>query len=258
MLAINRVIKALPLVLLVVVVVAYFARNVIGRKAVETAAQQMTGFPLDVGDLSVSPFANTMDAHGITLRNPADFEEPICAEVDRVFINYDLPSMFGGAHHVFEMRLEIKEVVIATDRKGETNVARLKGIMMSGADSPTKFRVDALRIKVARVTHVTGLGDGVMRSPHDVKLDVTYRHITDSTQINKLVLLAVLSRVKLPDVGVPTDDLVKGVGSVTTATGKVIKGAGDVLGGVGEDVFEVGKGLFGTVKKVVPGGGSKD
>jgi hypothetical protein len=255
MLAINRFLKALPLILLVAVVAAYFARNVIGHRAVETAAQQITGFPLEVDDLNVSPFANIVDVHGITLRNPADFEEPICADVERVYLNYDLPSMFGGAHHVYEMRLEIKEVVIATDKKGETNVARLKGIMMSGADSPTKFRVDTLRVKVDRVTHVSYLGDGITRSPHDVKLNVTYKHITDSTQINKLVLLTVLSKVKLPDIGIPADDLARGVGSVTNATGKVIKGAGDVLEGAGEGIFDAGKRLF---RKIVPGGETRD
>jgi hypothetical protein len=57
---------------------------------------------------------------------------------------------------------------------------------------------------------------------------------------------------------VHTDDLENGVGKVTTAAGKAIKDAGDVLGGAGEGVLDAGNGLFGTVKKIVPGGGTRD
>ena len=59
-------------------------------------------------------------------------------------------------------------------------------------------------------------------------------------------MLTVMSQVKLPDIGINTDDLKKNLGNVTNVAGEALKNATDAT-----------KGLFDNLKKAIPQQGSK-
>ncbi len=246
------------LVILVLVVIAFLARSFIAEKAVEVGAEKMTGFPLEVGNMSVGMALNNVTAQDIKLKNSSEFGDSVFVDMPELKLDYHLLSMAGSEPHVKEMFLHINEMVVVKNAQGQTNVMKLKGVVASG-DSESKYRVDTLRIKVGKVVYRTYKADGTFTDRnYAADLDVTYKDITDSAQVTKLVLIAVMSKVKLPDIGLNMADLKNGLGNVTNVAGKLLKDGGDVLYDVGKGAFDAGKGAVDNIKRLLPGGGTKD
>ena len=233
-------------VLVLLLVVLFLARNIIARKSVEIGAKKITGFPLEIGSIDLGLFSGKLDVHDVKLMNPSEFQEKMFVDMPQLYVDYRLGSMFSGAPHINDMLINIKQLVVVKNEKGDSNAMKLKGVVSSGGSSSTKYRVDKLRIHVGTVTlkdhSRMGLGD----RNYPLNIDATYNNITDSTDITRLVLLTVMSRVKLPDIGISTEDLKKNLGNVTGAAGKALEN-------VSKTAEEAGKGLFDTIKKAVPG-----
>jgi uncharacterized protein involved in outer membrane biogenesis len=222
-------------VLIVVVVIAFFARNFVARKSVEVGVERVTGFPMEIGSVDVALFKSQIDARNIRLSNPTEFKEKTFVEMPQLYIDYRLGSMLARAPHINDMLVDIDRLVIVENEKGENNAMKLKGVLSSG-EGNTKYRIDQLRIRVGTVTTVNRAGKS-RTIPLNVK--ATYHNITDTTDISRLVLLTVASQVSVP--GIKVDDLKKGLEGVTGAAGEVLKGA-----------TEAGKGLFDAIQKAVP------
>lgn len=237
-------------VLVLLVVVLFLARNIIARKAVEIGAKKITGFPLEIGSIDLGLFSSKVEVHDVKLMNPSGFQEKMFVDMPQLYVDYRLGSMLSGAPHINDMLINIKQLVVVRNEKGDSNAMKLKGVVSSGGSSSTKYRVDKLRIHVGTVTlkdhSRAGLGD----RNYPLNIDATYINITDSTDITRLVLLTVMSRVNLPDIGIKTEDLKKSLGNVTDSAGKTLEN-------VSKTAEEAGKGLFDTIKKAVPGQDNK-
>ncbi|MGA2140178.1 MAG: hypothetical protein ABSH14_15080, partial [Verrucomicrobiia bacterium] len=152
-------------------------------------------------------------------------------DMPELFIDYRLGSMMSGAPHVNEMRINIKQLIVVKNDKGETNAQKLKSVVSSGKSS-SKYYVDSLRIRVGTVT----IKDFSRPKPTErnvtLNIDATYKNISDSTDITRLVLLTVMSQVHLPDIGINTEDLKKNLGDVTNQAGQALQGAASAVGGL--------------------------
>jgi hypothetical protein len=232
--------------LVVLLVILFLARNVIARKSVEVGVKKVTGFPIEVGSVDLGMFSGKVDVHDVKLMNPSEFKEKMFVDMPQLYVDYRFGSMLSGTPHVNDMLINIKQLVVVKNEKGESNAMKLKGVVSSGGSSSTKYQVDKLRIHIGTVTlkdySRVGLGD----RNYPLNIDATYMNITDSSDISRLVLLTVMNHVKLPDIGINVDDLKKGLGNMTGAAGKVLEG-------VSKTAEEAGKGMFDTIKKVVPG-----
>jgi hypothetical protein len=235
----------LAVIVLVLLAVLVLARNFIARISVEIGATRATGFPLEIGSVNVGLFNGQLDVRALKLMNPPDFQEKIFVDMPQLYVDYHLGSMLSGAPHINDMLINIKQLVVVKNGKGESNAMKLKGVVYSGGSSSTKYRVDKLRIHIGTVT----IKDYSRGKPTErnitLNVDATYKDITDSTDITRLVLMTVMSQVHLPDIGIKMDDLKKGLGNVTDTAGKTVKGAAGAVG-------NAGKGVFDTIKKAVP------
>jgi len=229
-----------PAGLIVLLVVLFLSLNFIARVSVEIGAKKITGFPLKIGSVDVRLFSSKLDVRDLTLMNPPEYQEKMFVDMPELYIDYRLRSMLSGAPHINDMLINIKQLVIVKNGKGDSNAMKLKGVVSSGGGS-SKYTIDKLRIHIGTVT----LKDYSHPKPteHNTPLDVdvTYPNITDSTDISRLVMLTVMSQVKLPDIGIKPDDLKKGLSNVTNQAGVVLKNTSDAVGG-----------LFNNLKKSLP------
>lgn len=235
----KRICIRILIILAVLAVALYFARNFVARKSVEVGARTVTGFPLEIGSVNVGVFTSRLDVRDLKLMNPPEFEDKQFVEMPRLYVDYQFGSMLRATPHINEMLVDIKHLSLIKNAKGESNAMKLKGMVSSDKPSATKYQVDKLRVHVGSVT----IKDYSRAKPTErtlhLNVDATYNNITDSTDISRLVLLTIAGQVKLPDIGVNTDDLKKGLGNVTDSAGKTLQGAG--------------KTIFDTIKKTVPG-----
>ena len=140
--------------LIVLVAILFLARNVIARKSVEYGAKRITGFPLTVGAVDLQLFSSKVDVHDLKLMNPPEFQEKMFVDMPELYVDYRLLSMFSGAPHVNDMLINIKQLVIVKNNKGESNAQKLKGVVSSGGGSSksSKYAIDKLRVHIGTVT----------------------------------------------------------------------------------------------------------
>jgi len=217
-------------VLVGLLVILFLARNVIARLSVEYGAKKITGFPLTIGSIDLGLFSSKVDVHDLKLMNPSEYSEKTFVDMPQLYIDYRLGSMMSGAPHVNEMRINIKQLIVVKNDKGETNAQKLKSVVSSGKSS-SKYYVDSLRIHVGTVT----IKDYSRAKPTErnvpLNIDATYKNISDSTDITRLVLLTVMSQVHLPDIDINTDELKKNLGDVKNQAGQALQGAAETVGG---------------------------
>src|SRR6266404_2506469 len=229
--------------LVVLLVILFLARNAIARKSVEIGAKRITGFPLEIGTVDVGLFSSKVDVRDLKLMNPPEFQERMFVDMPELYVDYRLGSMLSGAPHINDMLINIKQLVIVKTDKGDSNAMKLKGVVSSGGSSKSsaKYQVDQLRIQVGSVTIKDYSRVKPMERTLTLNLQRTYKNISDSTNITRLVLLSIAGSVPLPDIGIKPEDLKKGLGNVTDVAGETLKG-----------VTEQTKGLFDNLKKSLP------
>jgi len=233
---------------IVLAAVLFSARNVIARKSVEVGVEKITGFPMTVGSVDMNVFGSKLDVRNIRLTNPSDFPDKLFIEMPQLYVDYRFGSMLAGAPHLHDLFLNLEHIVIVKNAKGESNLQRLKGVGSSGGSSrksSAKYQVEQIRIHVGKVT----IKDYSRAKPTEriltLNLDRTFKDISDSTDITRLVLLSIAGSIPLPDLGINTAELTKQLGSVTDSAGKVV-------GGAAAAAEKAGKGIFDTIKKAVP------
>lgn len=222
------------------------ARNVIARKTVELGFRRTTGFPLEIGAVNVGLFNGQLEVRDLKLMNPPEFGAGLFVDLTRFHLDYRLGSMLRGAPHINAMTVDLHQMVIVKDATGNSNVTRLQGITSSGTSSNrTKYRVDLLKVRVGTVT----IKDASRGKPTEraipLNITATYKDITDATDINRLVLLTVLNQARVPEMGIKSVDLKKGLTSATAVAGEILKGTTNVVGATT-------KGLADTLKKAIP------
>jgi hypothetical protein len=220
--------------LFVLVAIVFFARNLIARASVEYGAKKITGFPLTIGSIDLEVFSGKVDVHDLKLMNPTEFTEPMFVDMPELYVDYRLHSMISGAPHINDMLINIKQLVIVKNNKGESNAQKLKGVVSggSGGGSSTRYAVDKLRVHIGTVT----IKDFSRAKPYEhntpLNIDATYKNITDSTDISRLILLTVMGQVHLPDIGVTANDLKKNLSNVTNQAGQALQGAAGAIDGL--------------------------
>jgi hypothetical protein len=239
--------KLLLRVLIVIIalgVIVFLARNVIARKSIEIATERITGFPLEVGSVNVGVFQSRVDARDIKLHNPDEFQDKLFVDMPQLSVDYQLPSMLSGVPHINEMLINIKQLVIVKNQKGESNAMKLKGVLSTG-DSKAKYRIGTLHLKVGTVI-VKDYSKGVpIERTLPANINITYNNITEATPITRLALMTVMSQVRLPEIGVKPEDLRKGLESVAGTAREVVKDAT-------KSINTASKGLLDTIKQAIP------
>ena len=241
--------KILGWVLVVIVVgmaVLFFARNVIVRKAAEVGVKEVTGFPLEIGAVDIGVFSGQLGVSNLKLTNPPDFGDPRFVDMPLFKVDYATFSMLSGAPHIKELVVNVNEVVVVKNQKGQTNANVIQeklsppatgqtgGAKQPAATKKKAYRVDLIRVHIGTVI----IKDFSKSTPTERKMvlnrDVTFKDVNESTSISALVMSTILG--PLGDVA---GDLVKGVGGALTGAEKTLE--------------KSGKGLFDTIKKTVPG-----
>jgi uncharacterized protein involved in outer membrane biogenesis len=257
--AMKKLIVRAVLLLLILLVIAFFARNFIARHAVMTGVRAVTGFPLDIQALDLDLAHTKVEVGNLRLLNPTDFQDVVFVDMPHFLVDYDLGALLQRTVHLTDVDLEIKSVMIVKGTNGVSNVSRLKGAVSSGAEpsgaaepkeqSKTAYKIDRLHLKMGTVTikDYTKLRAG-KPSERVINLNVeaTYRDLSDATDITRLALLTMATKVSLPELGIKVDDLTKGLSNTANAAVGVVKDAGKAVG-------DAGKGVFDTMKKAVPG-----
>lgn len=222
-------------------IIFFLTLNLLARKSVEVAVAKVTGFPLEIGSMNVGLFSSKIDVRDIKLKNPSGYEDPVFANLPRLYVAYQLPSLVSGNNHIYDLLIELNEIVVVKKAGGESNVVKLKQAVSSGKGS-TKYQIDLLRVRFAGDVLIKDYTRGKPTERRiTLNLSRDYKDIANSTDVTRLVLMTILPH--LPDIGIKPDELKKSLD-------EGVKGLGDTLD-------KAGKGIGDSLKQLIPGQNNK-
>jgi len=247
----KKILVRILAVLVVLVVAAFLFRNFIARKAVEVGVKQVTGFPLEIGSVDLGVFGGRLEVQNLKLMNPPEFPEKAFVDLPLFKVDYHTLSMLSGSPHIKEVDVNVAEVVLVKNAKGESNAQVLQAKVTpasSGSSQPegdkspktepsgsVRYRVDLVRVHIGTV-RILDYSKGNKPTEKKITLnkDVVFKDVDESTSITALVMRTVF-------------------GQVGEVAGDLVKGVGEAAKGATETLQKTGQGLFDSIKKAVPG-----
>lgn len=199
-------IMRLLVLLLVIFVVLVFARNVIVKTAVENGVAVVTGMPLSMKKLDLNLTDTSVDIEGLTVKNPAGFHDTVLVDIPKILVDYNLTDILKGKIHVENLEFELRQFSVVKNEKGMLNLDSLKALQK--AQKPSKpavtkegkvmpFQIDRFRLRVDKASYVDFSRGKQTMQDFNIKLDETYRDITDPNKFVALIVVKVMARTPL-------------------------------------------------------------
>ncbi len=251
-------------VAIIVLVILSGMKNMIAKIAIEKASKAIVGLKLDIGSLNIGIIKTLTEVKDLRLYNPEGFEDKVMFDIPEIYVDYNLPEIFKGKIHLYDMKLDLKECVIAKNKDGKLNLDSLKAVQGSSArkrpnreskEVAPDFQIDQLELKIGRVVfkdYSKGVTPYVLR--FNVNLDEKYKNITDPNALVSLIVVKVVMNtgigklIKLDIAGLQ-DTIGNTLSSVQhiagKTTSKVVDSAGKTLSNTAGKVTDKLKLSFG-------------
>lgn len=125
--------RKLALILVVVAAVlagaaywAYHSLDLIVRIAVEHYAPEVTGVPVKVGSVDISPSNGRGIVKDLEIGNAAGFTAPHAARVGRILVSLDPATITGPVVHIHEIAVESPVITYERADRGGTNLEAIR------------------------------------------------------------------------------------------------------------------------------------
>ncbi|MDD5450156.1 MAG: hypothetical protein PHO42_06160 [Candidatus Omnitrophica bacterium] len=266
----NRLVKILIIILAVIVLLA-FTKDLLIKVAIERGAQMVTGLPLRIQHFRAGVINTLIDMKGFMLSNPASFKDRVMLDAPEIYVRYDLLSIIKGTMHLPEVRIDIKEFVVVKNEKGELNLDALKTVQAKktgkkpeqAAKAP-KMQIDILQLKIGKAVYkdYSGGGEPVVRE-FVININEKYTNITDPNTLVSLIVFKTLVNTSISGLanfdlkelqGIASGTLKnaqKLVGDVAGEANKAFEGAGDITKGAVKGAGDVAAGAEKGVKDLI-------
>ncbi|MCG2712126.1 MAG: AsmA family protein [Candidatus Omnitrophica bacterium] len=244
-------IRFIAIVFLIFVLVIIAGKDVIVKAAVTAGVKAATGLSMKIKKIKIGLVTTFIGIEELKLYNPQGFEDPIMVDIPQVYVNYRFGAFLKKEVHLEEVRLHLKEIVIAKNKDGKLNLDSLTSIKAArktkedvegkkqaaqnnSKAAPPKIKIDLLKLKIDKVYYKDySKGDSPSVKEFNVNIDAVYENITDPKALVNIIVVKALSNTTISslmnfDLGLLAEGL---KGNVKGTAGDVISGlAGNTLG----------------------------
>ena len=191
--------KLVPFLLVISIILAVLlAKDLIVRVIFENTFSSLSGLRISARSIDVGVFNASMDVKGLVIFNPPSFPDKVMAEIDRLYVNYDITSGFRRQIHIRDMVFYVGTVNVIKDEKGRNNLNSFKivnaiELIDKGASSKNgkmpRIRIDRLHLKGGKVIY-----KDYTRAPYpavtefEVRVDESYENITNPYELVSLIV----------------------------------------------------------------------
>ncbi|MDD3374719.1 MAG: hypothetical protein PHY73_03220 [Candidatus Omnitrophica bacterium] len=120
--------QKIPVITLSIILLLGIIKNQIIKTVVATAASSILGAKVHIDSLAVGVFKPAIKINGLKVYNPKDFPKGILIDINKMEVQYNLPSILKGKLHLPLVALDLKEMIVVKNATGELNVDSLKVI----------------------------------------------------------------------------------------------------------------------------------
>lgn len=197
-----------------IVVVALFVvsvtKDLVIKVAIEKGVELVTGLKLSIGSLNVGVVKTAVRIKNLKVYNPPQFKDRVMVDMPEIYVDYDLPAIFGGKVHLEEMRLSLKEFIVVKNDKGELNLNSLKvsAAKKKGEPAPTAtksgggklpdIQIDTLELKIGKAIYKDyTVAGGPAIKEYNVNIDERYTNITNPYAVVSIIVVKALSNTAI-------------------------------------------------------------
>ena len=193
-------------IVLGVVLVLSFTKDLIAKASVEGACRVMTGLRLSIGQLHLSLIQSSLGIKDLKLFNPPSFKDKLMVDLPEVYVCLYPGSLMGSEVHLKELRLNLKEVTIIKNADGKLNLDALK---RPGAEkkeeakekgAAKKIRVDSLHIKIQKVIYKDYSSGRENVQEFNVNIEQSYEGVSDVRVIVPIIVSQALMNTTLSSI----------------------------------------------------------
>lgn len=189
--------KKIRIILLAVVISIFtvvIIRDQIIRVTITVAATRVLGTGVHIDGFSLGLFRQSVKISGFKVYNPKGFSKGILLDLPKINVVYDLAAILKGKLHLPNVEVELKEMLLEKNTKGELNVDSLKVAKQGKAQElkPAKqmpMQLDIVKLGIGRIISKDYSADkGPMVKLYDINIHKTYKNITSAQQLAALIL----------------------------------------------------------------------
>ena len=225
--------------LIILLIIAVFARNFIVKIGAEQAVTRLTGLPLKIEGLDIGLKSTNVDIDDMKIYNPSNFPEKTMANVPDIYIDYNLTDILKGKLHLEEIRFHLNEFIVVKNKAGQTNLDSLKALQQPkkegevqkkepAAKKKMEVQVDNLSLRIDRVIIKDYSVEGEPKI-QTFEINLNENH-TDIDNLNAVVSLIVFKALfKIPSTALLGIDLNGIAGGLTDTLKSSTKIATDAV-----------------------------
>lgn len=191
------------LILILIILSLLLAKDIIVKTIFEHTIQSLSGLKITARSISVGIFNTSLSVKGMLIHNPASFREGLMAQINHLYINYDITSGLRNEILIKEMVFDVGLVNVVKNDKGENNLNSLKVVKaledidknkkMNG--SMPRLKIDRLHLKGARVTYKDYTKPPYpMVTEFKIDVDEEYENITNPYELVSIIVSRSLAK----------------------------------------------------------------
>ena len=141
----QRVMVWTAMATVIIIATMLISRNVLLQQCIKMWVNDTLGMEVSIDTLDIGLLQSTITIEGITIYNPAGFQEKVFAKVPLVYIDCDLGPMLRYTFCCSEVEIDVKEISVVTDEDGVVNLNHLQGATVLG-NMPSEKTSDEVRM----------------------------------------------------------------------------------------------------------------
>jgi hypothetical protein len=198
-------------------------KDAVIKVGVETGVQVVTGLKMKIGSFGVGLMNTLVDIKNLRIMNPAGFKDKNMLNMSEIYVDYDLPAIFGGKVHLTEARINMQEFMVVKNEKGELNLNSLKMVQAQktggkpqekSAGKLPDIQIDKLTLKIGKVIYKDySKGGEPSVTEFNINLNEEYKNITNPYTLASLIVVKAM--MSTPIAGLANFDMRGMQGSVS-------------------------------------------
>ena len=241
----------LGVIIFVVIVAIVAMKDVITPAIVENGVKMVTGLPIKIDKINISLVRTTLDIEGLKLYNQPGFEDKVMFDMPRIYVDYDLPALLREDIYLTELRVNLKELIVVKNAKGELNLDSLKVVQQMQSDKKKEaiakgdkeFQIDSLELIIGKVVFKDySKGGKPLVLEFTINMDEKFKNINSPNKVVNLIIVKALMNTTIAKL---TNFDLKGL---SNQIGDVLGTAQKVVGSASDAATKTAQQAHGTVK----------
>ncbi|MBN1492734.1 MAG: AsmA family protein [Candidatus Omnitrophica bacterium] len=203
--------KKFLVIVLIVLVVLFFARNFLIKTGMSIGSKVATGLYLSVDKVDLDLFKSSFDIEGLKLYNPEGYLDPVMVSVPKVLVDCNIGALLQKKVHIESFVLMLDEVYVIKNEAGQLNIDTFKKEKEAAKPAkkvekkpgkkgePMAMQLDYVHFKIGKVIYKDyskGTGTPDVKD-YNVNIDQEYEDIQDPKKLISGLISITLAKTSL-------------------------------------------------------------